>query len=65
VQTPSTPARTGDRPLVCPACGSTVLTTASKTVDASTYWNCTACGEVWNMGRRQEPNNNRYAYPRR
>jgi predicted RNA-binding Zn-ribbon protein involved in translation (DUF1610 family) len=53
------------RPLVCPACGSTLVTTASKTIDASTYWTCGSCGEVWNVGRRQPDRANPYALPRR
>lgn len=40
-------------PKVCPACGSTDLTTASKTIDESSYWRCGRCGEVWNAARRE------------
>lgn len=39
-------------PTVCPACASTDLTTAAKVIDASTYWRCSRCGEVWNVARR-------------
>ena len=42
-------------PAVCPACRSTELTTASKVVDANTYWRCKRCGEVWNATRRAAP----------
>jgi hypothetical protein len=27
--------------------------TTSKTITASTYWRCEACGEIWNAGRRK------------
>jgi hypothetical protein len=30
------------------------VTTASKTIDKSTYWRCSTCGEVWNVTRRHE-----------
>jgi transposase-like protein len=40
-------------PSVCPACASTDLTTTAKTIDASTYWRCSQCGEVWNVARRE------------
>ncbi len=38
---------------VCPACGSSGTVTTSKTIDASTYWRCLQCGEVWNALRRE------------
>jgi transposase-like protein len=38
---------------ICPACGSANVQTTSKTVDASTYWRCRQCGEVWNILRRE------------
>ncbi len=41
------------RPTACPSCRSKDLTTTSKTVTASTYWRCLACGEVWNAGRQE------------
>lgn len=28
------------------------MTTTSKVIDASTYWRCVTCGEVWNVDRR-------------
>jgi ribosomal protein L37AE/L43A len=49
------PAADG-KPSACPDCGSADVKTASKTIDASTYWNCTACGEVWNVSRRAPTN---------
>jgi hypothetical protein len=51
-----------ERPLLCPACGSTELTTTSKSVNSSTYWLCGKCGEVWNAGRRQERNGYSFRY---
>ena len=38
---------------LCPACRATNVTTTSKTVSAATYWRCVACGEVWNVARRE------------
>jgi transposase-like protein len=40
-------------PKTCPACRSTDLEHASKTVTESTYWRCGRCGEIWNIGRRR------------
>jgi transposase-like protein len=40
-------------PSACPACRSSDITTANKTVTAETYWRCLACGEVWNVARRE------------
>jgi len=40
-------------PDVCPFCKSTDIATTSKSVDVSTYWRCTACGQVWNASRLQ------------
>ena len=41
------------RPAKCPHCSSPEITTTSKVIDASTYWRCLACGEVWNLNRRE------------
>jgi transposase-like protein len=41
------------KPATCPFCGSARMTTASEHVDASAYWRCETCGEVWNVGRLQ------------
>jgi transposase-like protein len=38
-------------PTHCPACRSSDVKTTSKVIDASTYWRCGACGEVWNVAR--------------
>ena len=43
-------------PTSCPFCGSAKITTTSEKVDASSYWRCTACGEMWNLGRLQPAN---------
>ena len=44
-------------PTACPACASTDLRTTAKTIDASTYWRCGRCGEVWNVARREAGRN--------
>jgi transposase-like protein len=40
-------------PKNCPSCRSRDVTTSAKVVDTNTYWRCVACGEVWNLARRQ------------
>jgi transposase-like protein len=47
-------------PTACPFCGSSRITTASEKVDASAYWRCEACGELWNLGRVRPSNRSRY-----
>lgn len=48
------PARDGSvAPKACPFCSSPDVKTASKEVNVSTYWRCTACGQIWNTGRLQ------------
>jgi ribosomal protein L37AE/L43A len=42
-------------PKACPFCGSADVTTTAKDVNVSTYWRCTACGQIWNAGRLQRP----------
>lgn len=37
----------------CPACASPAIVTTAKHPDSESYWRCTACGEVWNVSRRQ------------
>ena len=60
-QTPAAATTTEtDKPIVCPACGSPAVTTGSKTVNTSTYWHCDQCGEVWNVGRRQDSTRSYY-----
>ena len=49
------PGEPAVRPSKCPECGSPRVTTTGKVVTASTYWRCEACGEIWNVGRRQPP----------
>jgi RNA polymerase-binding transcription factor DksA len=36
------------------------VTAASEKVDASTYWRCEACGEMWNLARLQAATRNSY-----
>jgi transposase-like protein len=38
-------------PKACPFCSSANITTTSKEVNASTYWRCAGCGQIWNAGR--------------
>jgi ribosomal protein L37AE/L43A len=40
-------------PAACPVCRSADVKTTAKNIDASTYWRCGRCGEVWNVGRRE------------
>lgn len=51
-----------DAPTHCPACRSTDVKTASKVVNASSYWRCGSCGEVWNVERLRPIG--RYSYDR-
>ena len=44
----------GEAPTRCPSCGARDVVTTSKVVDASSYWRCGACGEVWNVARQRE-----------
>ena len=46
----------------CPSCGTFTAETTSKSVDASTYWRCTRCGEVWNAGRREAASYSGYGH---
>ena len=38
-------------PEACPFCRSTKVMTASGQPDASSYWRCESCGEMWNVER--------------
>jgi transposase-like protein len=38
-------------PTSCPFCRSPRIATTTEKVDASSYWRCTACGEMWNVER--------------
>jgi transposase-like protein len=40
-------------PKSCPFCKSLNVKTTSKEVNASTYWRCAACDQIWNAGRLQ------------
>jgi transposase-like protein len=40
-------------PASCPSCRSTSIVSTAKDPDVSSYWLCTACGEIWNVSRRQ------------
>lgn len=44
----------------CPFCSSLDVKTTSKAVNESTYWRCTACGQIWNAGRLQQRGANAY-----
>jgi ribosomal protein L37AE/L43A len=37
----------------CPFCRSLKIMTTRQKVDATNYWRCEACGEIWNTGRLQ------------
>jgi transposase-like protein len=47
-------------PTACPFCRSSRIITASEKVDASTYWRCESCGELWNLGRVRPSSRSRY-----
>jgi len=38
-------------PEACPFCASKAVGTLAKVIDASTYFRCQACGEMWNPQR--------------
>jgi predicted Zn finger-like uncharacterized protein len=46
-----TPRYEGGSPTTCPACQSSAIVTTEKKPDASSYWRCESCGEVWNDAR--------------
>lgn len=50
-------------PKACPYCRSSELTTASKAPDASAYWRCKTCGQMWNVARHRT--SQPYGYPGR
>lgn len=52
---PSRPAEATVASEACPFCHSRDVTTTSKEVNDSTYWRCTACGQIWNAARLQHP----------
>ena len=47
-------------PTACTFCRALNITAASEKVDASTYWRCETCGQMWNVARLQT--SNRYGY---
>lgn len=49
--TKSEPQSAVPPPASCPFCRSTEIAAATEKVDASTYWRCKACGEMWNVAR--------------
>ena len=50
----ATSAPASSEPVACPFCKSRDVKTTSKEVNASTYWRCTACGQIWNASRLQQ-----------
>lgn len=50
---PGDAAGTARVPSHCPVCRSAEVSTASKVVSAASYWRCSTCGEVWNVGRQK------------
>ena len=40
-------------PTSCPACQSPSISTTARNPDETTYWRCAACGEIWNVSRRE------------
>jgi len=47
-------------PAACPFCRSSKIMTTSVKADASAYWRCEACGQVWNVGRLRPSNRQGY-----
>jgi predicted Zn finger-like uncharacterized protein len=48
-------SRPSNVPSCCPTCRSQAIVTTAKVPDAQSYWRCTACGDMWNVTRRQSP----------
>jgi hypothetical protein len=46
----------------CPFCRSRDVKTTSKEANASTYWRCLACGQIWNASRLQHDRRNPYRF---
>lgn len=40
-------------PSAYPACRSADIKTTGKSVNVESYWRCAACGQAWNVGRRE------------
>ena len=49
----SSPVQAPVAPSACPFCNSPDVKASSKEVNVSTYWRCTACGQIWNTDRLQ------------
>ena len=45
------PTEASIAPKTCPFCNSSDVKTTSKVVNASTYWRCASCGQIWNVSR--------------
>jgi len=43
-------------PTACPFCRSPRIMTTGAKADASSYWRCEGCGQVWNVGRLRPSN---------
>jgi transposase-like protein len=39
-------------PVVCPFCRSAKITGPTDKLDASSYWRCEDCGQMWNVSRQ-------------
>lgn len=44
-----------DAPGSCPSCRSSDIVTTAKVPDASSYWRCKKCGDIWNSTRCDAP----------
>ncbi len=44
----------------CPSCGTRTGKSTDKTVNSSTYWRCTRCGEIWNAARLESRTSSYY-----
>jgi predicted Zn finger-like uncharacterized protein len=51
---PASPPPAASAPTTCPACRSTLIATTAKSPDATSYWRCGSCGEIWNAARRED-----------
>lgn len=47
----TTPVAATTAPKACPFCRSSRIGAPTQKVDASTYWRCEACGQMWNEDR--------------
>ena len=45
------PTKASVAPETCPFCNSVDVKTTTKEVNASTYWRCASCGQIWNASR--------------